>query len=80
MTKMDEDKNEPGNLMLVLLRRLDAKVDLVLSEQVSMKRDVSDLKDRQNEQLKTLNALLDLTFAIHSRVLRVEKHLGLVDA
>jgi hypothetical protein len=77
---MTEENGEPENFTLALLRRLDTKVDLVLSEQASMKRDVKELKDRQSEQLKTVNALRDLTFAIHSRVLRIEKHLGLVDA
>ncbi len=77
---MTDETHEPEKLTLALLRRLDTKVDLVLSEQVAAKRDITDLKDRQTEQLKTLNAVLDLTFALHSRVLRIEKHPGLVDA
>lgn len=77
---MTDDKNEPENSTLTMLRRLDAKVDLVLSEQIGIKRDIADLKDRQSGQIKTLNAVLDLTFATHSHVLRIEKSLELVDA
>ena len=63
---------EPDNIVLTLLRRMDGKLDRVLE-------DVSDLKVRMThveEGLAGVNRRLD---RIEERVDRIEKRLDLVD-
>ena len=64
---------EPENIVLVMLRRIDAKIDRVAD-------DVRDLKVRQTateEALAGVNRRLD---RLDMRVERIEKRLDLVDA
>ena len=64
---------EPENIVLVMLRRIDAKID-------RMADDVRDLKIRQTateEALAGVNRRLD---RLDVRVERIEKRLDLVDA
>ena len=65
--------DEPENLILTLLRRMDSKLDRVID-------DVQDLKIRMTaveEGLAGVNRRLD---RIEVRVERVERKLDLVDA
>lgn len=64
--------DEPDNIVLTLLRRMDAKMDRVLD-------DISDLKVRMThveEGLAGVNRRLD---RLETRVDRIEKRLDLVD-
>lgn len=64
--------DEPDNIVLTLLRRMDAKLDRVLD-------DISDLKVRMThveEGLAGVNRRLD---RLDTRVDRIEKRLDLVD-
>jgi archaellum component FlaC len=64
---------EPENIVLVMLRRIDAKIDRIAD-------DVRDLKIRQTateEALAGVNRRLD---RLDVRVERIEKRLDLVDA
>jgi outer membrane murein-binding lipoprotein Lpp len=64
---------EPESIVLVMLRRIDAKID-------RMADDVRDLKVRQTateEALAGVNRRLD---RLDMRVERIEKRLDLVDA
>jgi hypothetical protein len=65
--------DEPENLVLVMLRRIDGKLDRIAD-------DVRDLKVRQTateEALAGVNRRLD---RIELRVERIEKRLDLVEA
>ncbi len=65
--------NEPDNLVLAMLRRIDEKIDRIAD-------DVRDLKVRQTateEALAGVNRRLD---RLDTRVERIEKRLNLVDA
>ncbi|WP_269513561.1 hypothetical protein [Brevundimonas subvibrioides] len=64
--------DEPDNIVLTLLRRMDTKLDRVLD-------DISDLKVRMThveEGLAGVNRRLD---RLETRVDRIEKRLDLVD-
>ena len=65
--------DEPDSMMLVLLRRMDAKLDRVIE-------DVQDLKVRMThveEGLAGVNRRLD---RLEQRVDRIERRLDLVEA
>jgi len=72
--------DEPTNLILEQLR-------LIRAELADMKRDLADVKSVQvqhtatlREHTQTLDGLLSIMGAIHGRLSRVEKHLGLIEA
>jgi hypothetical protein len=72
--------DEPTNLILEQLR-------LIRAEMADMKRDLTDVKTVQAQQTatlrehtQTLDGLLSIMGAMHSRLSRVEKHLGLIEA
>ncbi len=72
--------DEPTNLILEQLR-------LMRADMADMKRDLTDVRAVQaqhtatlREHTQTLDGLLSIMGAIHSRLLRVEKPLGLVEA
>jgi hypothetical protein len=72
--------DEPTNLILEQLR-------LIRTDVAEMKRDLTEVKAVQNqhtatlrEHTQTLDGLLSIMGAMHSRLSRVERHLGLVDA
>jgi hypothetical protein len=65
--------DEPENIVLLMLRRIDAKIDRIAD-------DVRDLKVRQTateEALAGVNRRLD---RLEMRIERIEKRLDLVEA
>jgi hypothetical protein len=72
--------DEPTNLILEQLR-------LIRADTAETKRDLGEVKVVQNQHTATLcehtqmlDGLLSIMGAMHSRLSRVERHLGLVEA
>ncbi len=64
---------EPDNVVLVLLRRLDAKMDRVID-------DLHDVKVRLTAVEEGLNVVQRRIDRLEDRVERIERRLDLVDA
>ena len=65
--------DEPDNVVLVLLRRMDAKMDRVID-------DLHDVKVRLTAVEEGLNVVQRRIDRLEDRVERIERRLDLVDA
>jgi archaellum component FlaC len=65
--------DEPDNVVLVLLRRMDAKMDRVID-------DLHDVKVRLTAVEQGLNVVQRRIDRLEDRVERIERRLDLVDA
>lgn len=65
--------DQPDNLILTMLRRMDAKLDRLTDDVADLKRRMSSVE----EGLAGVNRRLD---RLDDRVLRIERRLDLVDA
>ncbi len=72
--------DEPTNLILEQLRLIRADVADIKRVQAVHGHILGEHTVTLREHTATLDGLLSITGAMHSRHSRVEKHLGLVDA
>ncbi|MGO8954520.1 MAG: hypothetical protein ACLPWS_00465 [Rhodomicrobium sp.] len=72
--------DEPTNLILEQLRLIRADVADIKRVQAEQGHTLDQHTATLREHTQTLDGLLSIMGAIHSRISRVEKHLGLVEA
>ena len=71
--------DEPTNLILEQLRLIRADVTDIKRVQAEHGRTLDQHTVTLREHTQTLDGLLSIMGAMHSRLSRVEKHLGLVE-
>ena len=72
--------DEPTNIILEQLRLIRGDVADIKRVQVEHGRVLDQHTATLREHTQTLDGLLSIMGAMHSRLSRVEKHLGLVEA
>jgi len=72
--------DEPTNLILEQLRLIRTDVTDIKRVQAEQGRVLDQHTATLREHTQTLDGLLSIMGAMHSRLSRVEKHLGLVEA